>query len=330
MRVIHVNAQAPERSALREAAELLRGGGLVAFPTETVYGLGANALDANAVDRIYQAKGRPPINPLIVHVSTIAEARALTTNWTLAADRLAGAYWPGPITLVVRKAAHIPDIVTAGGDTVGLRVPGHPVALALIEMAGVPIAAPSANRSNQVSPTTAQHVARGLAGRVDLVIDAGATTIGIESTVVDATGDVPRILRPGMITRDAVARVAGSAEIAATASAGAPRSPGLLERHYAPGARVVLFTPASRDAVMGDARVALDMGRRVGGMLFGGSEQTLTLQVTMPADPDGYARALYAALHQMDDAECDAVLIELPPDTAAWAGVMDRLRRAAA
>lgn len=333
MRVIQVNAHAPERAAIQEAASVLRSGGVVAMPTETVYGLAANALDERAVDRIYQVKGRPAINPLIVHVSSVAAARALSSDWTDAAERLATTYWPGPLTLVVRKHESIPDLVTAGGATVGLRVPGHLVALALIDAAGVPLAAPSANRSNHVSPTTARHVVEGLGDRVDLVLDAGPASVGIESTVVDVTGAVPRVLRPGMISSAAIARAAGSVESGPSpADDGAPLpSPGLLQRHYAPDARVCLFERGEREQAMRDAATSIHEGRRVGAMLIDSANApAFTTLVMMPGDPDGYARALYAALHDVNDSGNEELFIELPPDSPDWTGVVDRLRRAAA
>src|SRR4051812_20749755 len=190
MRVIQVDADAPG-AAVREAAAVLRDGGLVAFPTETVYGLGARALDPASVARIYEAKGRPSYNPLIVHVATVDAARALSSAWPEAADRLAERFWPGPLTLVVPRAPVIPDAVSAGLDTVGVRIPGHPVAHALLEAAGIPVAAPSANRSMGVSPTTAEHVRRSLGGRVDLILDGGPCPVGIESTVLSLAGEVP-------------------------------------------------------------------------------------------------------------------------------------------
>jgi len=332
MRVIQVNAHAPERAAIQEAVNVLRSGGVVAMPTETVYGLAANALDERAVDRIYQAKGRPAINPLIVHVSSVAAARALSSDWTDAAERLAATYWPGPLTLVVRKHDSIPDLVTAGGATVGLRVPGHLVALALIDAAGVPLAAPSANRSNQVSPTTARHVVEGLGERVDLVLDAGPTSVGIESTVVDVTGAVPQVLRPGMISSAAIARAAGSVAGSAPADDGTPLpSPGLLRRHYAPDARVCLFERGEREQAMRDATTSIREGRRVGAMLIDSANApAFTTLVMMPGDPDGYARTLYAALHDVNDSGCEELFVELPPEAPEWTGVLDRLQRAAA
>jgi L-threonylcarbamoyladenylate synthase len=323
MQVMRVVDDASRHAAIARGASVLRAGGLVAFPTETVYGLGANALDAAAIGRIYDVKGRPAINPVIVHVATAAAARELAREWPSAADALARAFWPGPLTIVVRKAAVVPDIVSAGGDTVGLRVPAHPLALALLTEARIPVAAPSANLSTQVSPTTSRHVERGLGDRIDLIIDGGATGIGIESTVVDVTGGVPRILRPGMITRDAIVTVAGAAEVAhAREGSELPRSPGLMERHYAPRARLRLVSSGAVD----EAVTALSSSGRVGAVTFGRSRADVTR--VMPREPDAYARLLYATLHEMDDEGCDVVLVERPPETAAWAAILDRLQRA--
>jgi L-threonylcarbamoyladenylate synthase len=326
MLVLRVVDDASRRAALARGAELLRAGRLVAFPTETVYGVGANALDATAVQRIYEAKGRPALNPVIVHVASASAARELALHWPAAADALARAFWPGPLTIVVRKRPVLPDIVSAGGETVGLRVPAHPLALALLQEARIPVAAPSANLSTQVSPTTAQHVERGLGDRVDLIIDGGATNVGIESTVVDVTGGVPRILRPGMIARDAIARVAGAAEAAgATGSVDspAPRSPGMMDKHYAPRARVRLVPSVA----MNESLVTLRNGGRVGALAFAPVDADVPR--VLPREPAAYARMLYAALHDMDDERCDVVLVERPPDTPEWAAVIDRLERAA-
>jgi L-threonylcarbamoyladenylate synthase len=263
-------------------------------------------------------------------VASAEAARSLARDWTETAEKLATAYWPGPLTLVVRKAKKVPDLVTAKQDTVALRVPGHPIALDLLAEANMPIAAPSANLSTQVSPTTAQHVVRGLGERVDLVLDGGATTVGIESTVVDVTGPVPRILRPGMVSRDAIAAVVGDAEVmAGEATDDAPRSPGLVGKHYAPRALVRLFQAAARDAALAEARSALAQRCRVGAMVFAEFPVAITDVRRMPHDAEGYARTLYATLHALDDAGCDVVFVEQPPATAAWAGVRDRLARAA-
>lgn len=329
MPVARVDPDAPDPAVLRRAAALLREGRLVAFPTETVYGLGANALDERAVQRIYEAKGRPIVNPIIVHVADTDAARELTPEWTDAADALATAFWPGPLTLVVRKSPAIPAIVTAGGDTVGLRVPAHPVALALLREADIPVAAPSANLSNQVSPTSAAHVQRGLGDRVDLIIDGGDTHVGIESTVVDVTGAVPRVLRPGMLSRESIAEVVGAAHAAEPESSGARRSPGLLDRHYAPRARVHLFASGDRADVEAEIVDAVASGRRVGALVFTPLHLAGVAEHVVPRDATWYARTLYAALHVMDDVGCDVIWVERPPTTPEWAGILDRLMRAA-
>lgn len=329
MRLTKVDPDAPQRELLKEAAELLRSGQLVAFPTETVYGLGAHALDEAAVRLIYEAKGRPSVNPLIVHVASPKAARELALEWTAAANALALAFWPGPLTLVVRKRGIIPDLVTAGGDTVGLRVPSHPVALALLEEAGVPVAAPSANLSTQVSPTTADHVMRGLGERVTLVVDGGPTSVGIESTVVDVTGAIPRVLRPGMISPESIKSVAGAVEIATQKELGeSAKSPGMMGRHYAPRARVRLFNRDEIDAVLREARDATRQGKRVGAMVFVSLGAEGVREYIMMTNPAGYARLLYATFHQMDDARCDLVLVERPPSGAEWDAIRDRLERA--
>ena len=329
MRLVRLAGDHPDPAVIREAADLLRAGRLVAFPTETVYGLGAHALDPAAVQRIYEAKGRPSVNPIIVHVASAAAARHLASEWTPVAEALAKRFWPGPLTLVVRKRDAVPSIVTAGTDTVGLRVPAHPIALALLKAAAIPIAAPSANLSTQLSPTTAQHVERGLGERVDMILDGGPTTVGIESTVVDATGAVPRVLRPGMLSAAEIASVAGAvtARDAAIPSDAQPRSPGLLGKHYAPRARVRVFSEADRAQALREARSALAEPRRVGAMVFTPSGIDVTLEQAMPSEPADYARVLYSTLHAMDDARCDLVLVELPPDTPDWAGIRDRIRR---
>lgn len=329
-RILPISPEHPEPAPLAEAAAILRGGGLVAFPTETVYGLGANALDGRAVARIYSVKGRPAFNPVIAHVASVEQARSLASAWPPLADRLAEAFWPGPLTLVVPKAARVPDIVTAGAETIAVRVPAHPVALALIREAGVPLAAPSANRSTAVSPTTAEHVAKGLGGRVDLILDAGPTAVGIESTVVDLTGPHPRILRPGPIGQQQIEAVIGRlSEATASPDLGGPlKAPGMMDRHYAPQARILLFQADRREGVVEDIQRAMVSGVTVGAMLLGDDLPGHHL-LRMPEDPAAYARALYAALHQLDDLGCGLVVIEMVPDTILWGGIRDRLTRAA-
>ena len=334
MTTIVVDPRNPDPAAIARAAELLRQGQLVAFPTETVYGLGAHALDAEAVGRIFAAKGRPAFNPLIVHVAGIDEARQVAATWPEAAERAARAFWPGPLTLVLPKRPEVPDEVTAGLPSVAIRVPAHPVALALLRAAQLPIAAPSANRFTELSPTTARHVEKALGDRVALVLDGGATTVGIESTVVDLTGSEPVLLRPGLLDETRLAAVLGPlARPRPAASADAPRpAPGMIERHYAPRARVVLLDPA-RDTSLAEARRLVretaSTGAMTGALLRTARDVGAARVVTMPDDPAAYARALYAALHDLDDSGCALVVVEQVPDLPAWAGVRDRLARSA-
>jgi len=290
---------------VERAALLIRAGKLVAFPTETVYGLGANALDPAAVARIFQAKGRPRHTPLIVHVDSVAMARGLALRWPPAADILVDAYWPGPLTLVLPKRAGVPDIVTAGLPTVGLRMPAHPLALDLIHAAGVPIAAPSANRFTELSPTTAGHIPEALA---DAVLDGGPARVGIESTVLSLVAE-PVLLRPGVIPLPEIEALIGPVRLAEAPAAGPHQSPGQHLRHYRPSTRVCLL--AAGDPPPPGRGEWLRIGRE------------------MPADPLAYAAELYAALHRLDQQRLDWIAVERPPDTPEWAGVRDRLQRAA-
>lgn len=321
-------------AAIERAAAVIRDGGLVAFPTETVYGLGANALSEAAVRRIYAAKGRPSFNPLIVHVADESQvgrvARELPPTARALARSLAAAFWPGPLTLVLPRAAAIPDAVSAGLDSVGVRVPAHPVARALIERAGVPIAAPSANAFTRVSPTTAAHVVAQLGAAVDVILDGGPTTVGIESTVVDLTGERPVLLRLGGVSRQALERVAGPVALPGAAPDGtAPRpSPGMVERHYAPLARLHRFAPGDRAAVWQRIAAAVRAGERVGLMAFDPEGAAASCNIPMPRDAAGYARALYAALHALDEAECTVAWVEAIPAGGNWDAIADRLRRA--
>ncbi len=328
MPLVHVDPFEPDPAVIERAAELLRAGRLVAFPTETVYGLGANALDPEAVARIYEAKGRPSYNPLIVHVSDAAAARSVVREWNDRAEGLATAFWPGPITLVLPKRAEVPDAVTAGLDTVGVRVPSHPVARALLLAAGIPIAAPSANPSMMVSPTLGAHVEGSLGERVDLIIDAGPTPVGIESTVIDVSHAMPTLLRPGTITVPEIEAVVGPIAIASGAAEGVARaSPGMMERHYAPRARLVVVEPGDVERVLADERAA---GRRVGALLISAPtaiDRSIIL-VLVPADPAVYAQRLYSALHAFDEAGCEVVVVERVPEGVEWLGVRDRVGRA--
>ena len=299
------------------AAAILRAGGLVAFPTETVYGLGANALDPAAVARIFAAKGRPSTNPLIVHVADASRIPPLVDEWPPAARILAERFWPGPLTVVVRRSALVPDIVTGSGPTVALRIPGHPVALALLRAAGVPVAAPSANPSGGLSPTTAEHVRTGLTGKYDLLLDGGPCPGGLESTVVAVGPDGVRLLRPGLIGLAQLEEVVGPVETdppPATPGHPAP-SPGLLTRHYAPRTALeCVATPADADFLTHLYETA---GLKVA-------------RYACPPDPAEAAARLYADLHALDAAAPDRIIALLPPDTEAWHTVRDRLARASA
>lgn len=291
--------------SVERAAALIREGKLVAFPTETVYGLGANALDAAAVQEIFTAKGRPHTSPLIVHVDSIGMAQRLAAEWPDAAETLARRYWPGPLTLVLPKNPIIPDIVTAGLLTVGLRMPAHPLALELIRTAGVPIAAPSANRFTELSPTTAGHVPDAIA---DYVLDGGPARVGIESTVLSLAGE-PTLLRPGVIPQTEIEALIGPIQTGAVPSEGSHASPGMHARHYRPATPLYLI--------------------RVGGTTPEGYGALLRIGREMPSDPLAYASVLYETLHRLDGESLAWIAVEEPPDTPQWAGVRDRLKRAA-
>lgn len=299
----------PTKEQIREAAERLRGGELVAFPTETVYGLGAHALDARAVERIFEAKGRPRTSPLIVHVASVAAARELASEWPDAAQALALKFWPGPLTLVLPKRADVPDAVTAGLGSVGIRVPRHPVALELLREAAIPIAAPSANKFMRLSPTRAEHVREAFGTQV-MVLEGGDSEVGIESTVISLAGPA-RLLRPGAVSRAQLEKVIGPV------SAGEAReseSPGLHARHYQP--RTPLFW----------AGQALPGGP--GAYVYISKERPAAQVVSMPQDPAGYASELYSLLHKLDADHLDWIAVEQLPEGDEWAAVRDRLDRA--
>jgi len=293
-----------------KAAEIIRSGGLVVFPTETVYGLGANALDAAAVNKIFALKGRPVTSPLIVHVASIPQARELAEEWSEEADELAREYWPGPLTLVVPKKSLIPNEVTAGLSTVGLRMPRHPAALELLRAAGVPIAAPSANRFTQLSPTTAAHVREAFGDETPFLLDGGPCEVGLESTVVAVTKDGLEVLRPGMaLLKDAV--------VIDQPTGAAHRSPGQHKKHYRPRTRVLLVKPGHLP----------EQGR--GAYLWLQQAVRASETIRMPEQPEAYAAQLYALLHDLDRRGLDWIAVELPPETREWAAIRDRLTRAA-
>ena len=289
---------------ITRAGALLRAGELVAFPTETVYGLGANALDPAAVEKIYRAKGRPMSSPLIVHVSSIEMARSLVREWPERAEQLARIFWPGPLTLVLTKQSHVPDRVTAGLDTVGVRMPAHPIAQALIREADVPIAAPSANRFTELSPTSAQHVRDSLGSDVAMVLDGGSSNVGIESTVLSLAGTEAVLLRPGMVTQREIEVVIGPVQLLGAAADGPHSSPGLHARHYSPKTPLILIEKGQLPAI----------GHGI--------------CIQMPAEPREYAAVLYERLHEADAHGFDWIALERPPRDPEWAAIRDRLERA--
>jgi L-threonylcarbamoyladenylate synthase len=308
------------------AAETLRRGGLVAFPTETVYGLGADADNAAALARLYAVKGRPGEHPVIVHVGAPAQLDEWAADVPVAARRLGDALWPGPLTLVVRRAARVLDGVTGGGDTVGVRVPDQPVALALLRAFGGGIAAPSANRFGHVSPTTADDVRADLGDDVDVVLDDGPCAVGVESTIVDCTADELVILRPGGVTRELVEKA--SAQKVGVRRDGLTRAPGTLKSHYAPEATVLVV---DRDDLAPRATALLAADHRVA-VLAPGPVPALPADVVVldgPAGSDEYARVLYARLREVDRRGVDVLLAVPPPDAGVGVAVGDRLRRAA-
>jgi L-threonylcarbamoyladenylate synthase len=309
----------PDAAGLRRAVEILRAESVVAFPTETVYGLGAHAFSERAVTEVYRLKNRPSWNPLIVHVPDVAAAKELAADWPAAADELAVRFWPGPLTLVVRRSPGLGDVGRTPAGTIAIRVPAHPVALRLLEAVRLPLAAPSANRSESISPTTAEHVVRSLPD-VPLVLDGGPSGWGIESTVLDVTVSPPRLLRPGALALRAIREVTGAITLPGEAvEDGATRSsPGMSKRHYAPRAKLIL----ARD--VGD----YPPDGQVGVLTHAGADGAY--REVLSADPREYAADLYAALHRLDDARVATIVVEEPPDTEDWLAVRDRLTRAAA
>jgi len=320
------------RAAVSRAAELLRAGQVVALPTETVYGLAANALNDEAVALIFKIKGRPARNPIIVHVASAEMARRCTAGWPDVAEKLARAFWPGPLTLVLPRAKAIPLAVTAGGPTVGLRWPSHPFIQAVIRECGFPLAAPSANLSSRVSPTQPEHVRKVLAGKIPLIVDGGPSHIGIESTVLDVSVSPPRLLRPGMIDRAALLAVVGELSLEEEVGRAALKSPGLLRRHYSPKARLVVLSwrdeadlkaQASKFKVQAAGIHILCHTRVPSGPQFGRVS-------VVPHDAAAFARALYAELHRCDEAGARLIVVEAVPRTMEWQAIADRLAKASA
>ena len=346
-RLITIDQAAPEADRIREAAAVLRAGGLVAFPTETVYGLGAHALDATAVAKIFAAKGRPSTDPVIVHLADFLAASQVAREIPSVAQALANQFWPGALTLILHKQSIVPDTVTAGLQTVGVRVPSHPIARALIEAAGLPIAAPSANRFSRPSPTRAEHVAADLDGAIDMIIDGGPTGIGVESTILDLTVSPPLIRRPGAISleqiRTIVPDVRSSSQSISEATA--QPSPGQLLRHYAPRARATLYVGEGGrivDRVASDTRSAIASGLRVGVLApeddlsalaprlaaVGGTGRVVTMACGSRRDRDRAARELFQALRSLDAEGVDVIFAIAPADDGIDVAIVDRLTRA--
>ena len=312
---------------IEHAVAILKAGGLVAFPTETVYGLGADASRPEAVAKIFAVKGRPATHPVIVHLADAVQ----TANWAReipeSAQKLARRFWPGPLTVILKRAPSVSDVVTGGQDTVALRVPSHPVALQLLARFGGGIAAPSANRHGHVSATTAAHVRSEFGGAVDCVLDGGEADVGIESTIVDLSGSQPAILRPGWITPSALEEALGVSLGAPDADA--PRAPGTLAKHYAPETTVILV---EFDLLMELAATLTRVGKRVAVLAFNERRPVHDdlVWISVPRDAAAYAHALYANLRALDASGCDTIIVEKPPQTPEWAAIYDRLLRASA
>jgi L-threonylcarbamoyladenylate synthase len=305
---------------VRKAAEILRAGGLVAFPTETVYGLGADASSARAVARLYAVKRRPADHPVIVHFACAQDAFAWAREVPHDARLLAQKFWPGPLTLILKRSDKAKDFITGGQGSVGLRVPSHPVAHRLLKEFGQGVAAPSANRFGRLSPTTATHVLSDFGNDIDLVLEGGPSEVGIESTIVDLSGGAPVLLRPGHISKQQLEEVLGAPVSDTTSSS--PRHSGGLERHYAPRTPARLVPSYDLDKEIGRLK------ERVAVLAFSRPDERVDYWLRMPRDPNAYAQKLYGALRELDAADCEEILVEAPPEAPEWAAVRDRLQRA--
>ena len=330
-KIIQFFADHSNPNGIKDAVAMLRSGGLVAFPTETVYGLGADALNAGAVRKIFEAKGRPSDNPLIVHVASLEIACHFTTAISDKGLKLAKRFWPGPLTLVVERKAIVPDIVTAGLNTVAIRIPNHPVTLDLLKRFEGGIVGPSANISGRPSPTSAEHVYHDLNGKIDIILDAGPTTIGMESTVIDVTIDPPAILRIGGLSREEIEK-----EIGETCRTNAQeilkRSPGNRHRHYAPKARVFLVQKNDRNAFIKQMNEMKDNGKKVGAITYSedlNAVDTTKFHLILSSSVERYAQNIFRAIRELDNLNVDCMLVESVEEKGIGAAVMDRLVRAA-
>ncbi len=329
--VIKVDPLNPEREAIAKAADIIREGGLVAFPTETVYGLGADALNPEAVKKVFIAKGRPSDNPIIVHVAELEHLKMLTDNITPEAKRLIEKFWPGPLTLIFRKSARVPGIVTGGQDTVAVRMPKNNVALALIRAFRGPIAAPSANLSGRPSGTAGRHVFQDLGGKIDMVLDAGAVEVGVESTVLDLSTYPATILRPGAVTPEQLKPIIGKVVLGKETQL-LKRSPGTRYRHYSPKAEVTLVKEQNEEQIAQLIEQSTKAGRRVGLITrhpyFYESNGGVIVKM-MPKDLKEYAKQMFAVIRELDEEGVDEIIVEEVEERGIGVAIMDRLRRAA-
>lgn len=330
--VIKVDPLNPQREAIAKAAETMREGGLVAFPTETVYGLGADALNPEAVKKVFIAKGRPSDNPIIVHVAELEHLKLLTDNITPEAEGLIRRFWPGPLTLIFRKSARVPEIVTGGQDTVAVRMPKNNVALALIKAFGGPIAAPSANLSGRPSGTAGRHVFQDLGGKIDMVLDAGPVEVGVESTVLDISTHPPTILRPGAVTPEQLEPIIGKVVFGKEGQL-LKRSPGTRYRHYSPKAEVTLVKPKDKQTITQLIEQYTRVGKSIGLISchpYPGISNGKVIIKIMPQDLKEYAKLMFAALRELDGEGVDHIIVEEVEEKGIGVAIMDRLRRAAA
>lgn len=335
MKTETLSTHTPElfQKAVQRATDFLCAGEVVALPTETVYGLAANAFDEKAVAKIFQIKGRPANNPIIVHVAGIEMAKRCVKNFPAIAEKFSKAFWPGPLTLILPRAEKIPAIVAAGGETVGIRWPSHPFIQAVIRECDFPLAAPSANLSNSISPTNAAHVLKNLDEKIPLVVDGGQSQVGIESTVLDLTVSPPRILRPGMIHTESLAAVCGEIQNPKFKIQNSKlKSPGLLKKHYSPKAKLLILNwkdDSDLQFQIGNQQLATGNVFVIAHTKIPSGENFAGVSV-IPHDAEAFARALYAELHRCDETGAKMIVAEAPPDSPEWTGISDRLRRAAA
>jgi L-threonylcarbamoyladenylate synthase len=330
-RIIQFTAEHPNPDGIRDAVAVLRSGGLVAFPTETVYGLGADALKADAVQKVFEAKGRPSDNPLIVHVASLEIAWHFMSEIKDKGLQLAKRFWPGPLTLIVKRKSIVPDIVTAGLDTVAIRIPNHPVTLELLRYFEGGIVGPSANISGRPSPTSAEHVYHDLSGKIDVILDAGSTTIGMESTVIDVTIEPPAILRIGGLNREDIEKEIGKT-LRTNAQEILRRSPGTRHRHYAPKAHVFLVPQNDREAFVTQLSLLKNDEKKVGAITYSeelNAVDTTKFHLILSSSVERYAQNIFHALRELDSLDVDCILVESVEEKGIGAAVMDRLIKAA-